>query len=73
MQNKSVVGVVVEILPAALYRVQLEDKREKLCYLAGKMKLNHIRVLLGDEVDVVLDPYGGKATNRIIARRIINS
>ena len=68
MENKSVRGVVIEILPAALYRVLFEDGKERLCYLAGKMKFNHIRVLLGDTVDVVLDPYGGKATNRIVAR-----
>ncbi len=61
-------GIVVECLPAALYRVDFGDGKEKLCYLAGKMKFNHIRVLVGDSVDVVLDPYGGKATNRIIKR-----
>lgn len=68
MENKSVRGIVVECLPAALYRVQFENRKEMLCYLAGKMKFNHIRVLVGDTVDVVLDPYGGKATNRIVSR-----
>jgi len=67
MENATVRGIVVEILPAALYRVQVED-REILCYLSGKMKFNRIRVLLGDKVDIVLDPYKGKATNRIVKR-----
>lgn len=37
-----------------------------LAYLAGKMRLHRIRVLVGDHVDMVLDPYGGRA--RIIRR-----
>lgn len=68
MDNKSVVkGIVSEVLAGGLYRVNFEDK-ERLCYLAGKMKQNHIRVLVGDEVEVILDPYGGTATNRIVKR-----
>ena len=63
-------GSVTEVLPSNLYRVQLdgEDAKSVICYLAGKMKLNHIRVLIGDRVTVVLDKYGGKATNRITRR-----
>jgi translation initiation factor IF-1 len=68
MENKTIKGVVIEVLPAALYRVLFEDKRELICYLGGKMKFNHISVLAGDIVDVVLDPYKGKATNRIVKR-----
>lgn len=67
MEKNTVYGLVIEVLPAGLYRVEIEGK-EYLCYLAGKMKLNHIRVLLGDKVEVVLDPYKGKATNRIVRR-----
>lgn len=37
-----------------------------LAYLAGKMRLHRIRVLVGDEVEMVLDPYGGRA--RIVRR-----
>lgn len=37
-----------------------------LAYLAGKMRLHRIRVLVGDQVDMVLDPYGGRA--RIVRR-----
>lgn len=37
-----------------------------LAYLAGKMRLHRIRVLMGDQVDMILDPYGGRA--RIVRR-----
>lgn len=63
-----VLGEVIESLPNALYRVQVGDK-EVVCYLAGKMKINNIKVLVGDKVEVVLDPYGGKTTNRIVRRK----
>lgn len=67
-QEETVIGEVTEALPALLYRVQLED-REIICYLSGKMKLNKIKVIVGDKVEVILDPYGGKATNRIVRRK----
>jgi translation initiation factor IF-1 len=61
-------GVVVEALPNTLFRVQIEGKDEPvLAYLAGKMRLNRIRVLLGDTVTLQLEPYGGKA--RITRRK----
>lgn len=65
----SVQGFVTELLPGGLHRVQITGGKEVLCYLSGKMKINHIRVLVGEEVGVVLDKYGGKATNRIIRRK----
>lgn len=61
-----VTGVVIEALPNALFRVQLEDETEVLSYLAGKMRLHRIRVLVGDKVTLQLDPYGGRA--RIVRR-----
>jgi translation initiation factor IF-1 len=71
------VGTVEEVLPNSLFRVRLqatevEGTEEKvegelvLAYLAGKMRLHRIRVLVGDQVDMVLDPYGGRA--RIVRR-----
>lgn len=54
------IGFVTESLPNTLFRVELEDKREILAYLSGKMRMNRIKVLVGDKVEVVLDPYGGK-------------
>ena len=59
-------GVVNEALPNTLFRVQLEDGKLVLAYLAGKMRINKIRVLIGDKVSVQLDPYGGKG--RIVRR-----
>jgi translation initiation factor IF-1 len=66
------VGTVEEVLPNSLFRVRLAPKGEGeegelvLAYLAGKMRLHRIRVLMGDQVDMVLDPYGGRA--RIVRR-----
>lgn len=55
-------GVVEESLPNAMFRVTLEDTNEVvLAYLAGRMRRFRIRVLVGDKVGMVLDPYGGKA------------
>ncbi len=60
------IGTVAESLPNALFRVQMESGEEVLAYLAGKMRLHRIRVLVGDRVSLVLDPYGGRA--RIVRR-----
>lgn len=59
-------GVVQEALPNALFRVELESGELVLAYLAGKMRLHRIKVLVGDTVSVQLDPYGGRA--RIVRR-----
>ena len=63
-------GVVVEALPDTLFRVKIEEgqetEKEILAYLGGKMRMHRIKVLIGDVVEVILDPYGGKG--RIIKR-----
>lgn len=59
-------GRVVEALPAALFRVEFEDKSQLICFLKGKIKVFKIKILVGDKVQVELDPYGGKG--RIIRR-----
>lgn len=59
-------GVVEEALPNTLFRVKLPSGELQLAYLAGKMRLHRIKVLVGDTVSVQLDPYGGRA--RIIRR-----
>ncbi len=59
-------GVVDEALPNTLFRVKLSRGDIVLAYLAGKMRLHRIKVLVGDRVSVQLDPYGGRA--RIIRR-----
>jgi translation initiation factor IF-1 len=50
-------GAVVEALPNAMFRVELENGHEVLTTLAGKMRKFRIRVLEGDEVTVELSPY----------------
>lgn len=70
----SVKGVVTEALPSTLFRVEIQEKKEGegdeakeiLAYLSGKMRMHRIKVLIGDSVEVVLDPYGGKG--RIVKR-----
>ncbi len=59
-------GTITEALPNTSFKVELLDKREVLAYLSGKMRMNRIKVLVGDRVDVVLDPYGTKG--RIVKR-----
>lgn len=62
-------GIVTEALPNAEFRIELEGDRKGeliLAYLGGKMKLNRIRVLIGDKVSVEQDIHGGKG--RIIRR-----
>ena len=59
-------GIVEEALPNTLFRVKLADGSLTLAYLAGKMRMNRIKVLVGDKVSLQTDPYGGRA--RIIKR-----
>lgn len=63
-------GIVTEALPSTLFRVKMdgssEDDKEILAYLGGKMRMHRIKVLIGDSVEVILDPYGGKG--RIVKR-----
>ena len=65
-EDNLVYGVVDEALPDALFRVQMDDGKKILAYLAGKMRKFRIRVLVADKVGVVIDPYGGKG--RIVKR-----
>ena len=59
--TNKVVGVVTEALPNTEFKVQLEGDRIIHTYLSGKMKLNRIRVLVGDKVEIELNPYDGKS------------
>ena len=69
MENElpEVQGTVEEALPNTLFRVSLGTGEILLAYLAGKMRLHRIKVLVGDRVLLKLDPYGGKAR---ITRRL---
>ena len=66
-QTPDIQGVVEEALPNTLFKVTLENGESVLAYLAGKMRLHRIKVLVGDKVLLKLDPYGGKAR---ITRRL---
>jgi len=48
-------GVVIKALPDTTFRVRLENNQEVFAYLSGKMRLNYIRVIPGDEVKVEVD------------------
>jgi len=65
-EKQTVTGTVEEALPNALFRVVTEDDSKILAYIAGKMRHHRIKVLVGDTVQLELDPYGGRA--RIVRR-----
>lgn len=65
-EKETVLGTVVEALPSTLFKVELENSEEVLAYLSGKMRMYRIKVLVGDKVEVLLDPYGGRG--RIVKR-----
>jgi translation initiation factor IF-1 len=65
-KEPTVRGFVTEVLPNALFRVKLEDNTVIIAHLAGKLRMNHIRVMAGDAVSLVLSPDGQKG--RIIYR-----
>ncbi|GAB4244719.1 MAG: translation initiation factor IF-1 [Acidobacteriota bacterium] len=52
-----VIGTVVETLPNAMFRVELENKHQILAHISGKMRKYFIRILPGDKVKVELSPY----------------
>jgi translation initiation factor IF-1 len=59
-KKETINGVVTEALPNAQFRVNIGEGGEVLAYLAGRMRLHRIRVLVGDKVELVLDDYGGR-------------
>jgi translation initiation factor IF-1 len=65
-KDNTVIGTVTEALPNTLFRVDIGGDKVVLSYLSGKMRIHRIKVLVGDRVEVLLDPYGGKG--RIIKR-----
>jgi len=66
--NNNPKGRVIETYAGARFKVLMEDGTELKAYLCGKMKMKRIQINVGDEVEVVLDPLGGNATNRIVWR-----
>ena len=53
----TVEGKVIEPLPNAMFRVELDNKHRVLAHISGKMRKNFIRILPGDKVAVELSPY----------------
>jgi translation initiation factor IF-1 len=66
LKEGTVRGRVVEALPNAQFKVEYEDGTKGLAYLGGKMKVFKIRVLVGDMIEAVVDPYSRKG--RIVKR-----
>ncbi|NQT06607.1 MAG: translation initiation factor IF-1 [Candidatus Omnitrophica bacterium] len=62
-----VVGTVLEVLPNAMFRVELENKHVVLAHVSGKMRMHFIRILRGDKVSLELSPYD-LSKGRIIRR-----
>jgi translation initiation factor IF-1 len=56
-EGVSVEGTVVEALPNAMFRVQLENNHTVLAHISGKMRMYFIKILPGDKVTVELSPY----------------
>lgn len=62
-------GVVVEALPNATFRVQLDSNNHiVLCHISGKMRMHYIKIMPGDKVKVEITPYSldkGRITHRL--------
>lgn len=60
-------GVVKEVLPNTLFRVEVTNEKIILCHLSGKMRIHFIKILPGDKVKVEMTPYD-KERGRITFR-----
>ena len=63
-----IIGEVLELMPAASFRVKLENGHEILAHLSGRMRMNRIRLLPGDRVKIQISPYDltkGRITYRL--------
>lgn len=61
-------GTVVEVLPNAMFRVELPNGRRVLAHVSGKMRIYYIKIVPGDKVKVELSPYD-PTRGRIIYRK----
>ena len=66
-ESIQVEGTVFEILPNAMFRVELENGHKVLAHVSGKMRMHFIKILAGDKVTVALSPYD-LSRGRIIYR-----
>lgn len=61
-------GKIIEVLPNAMFRVELDNGHVVLAHVSGKMRMHFIRILLGDKVKLELSPYDlgrGRITFRV--------
>ncbi|HSB32308.1 MAG TPA: translation initiation factor IF-1 [Candidatus Sulfobium mesophilum] len=56
-ENIEVQGTILETLPNAMFRVELENGQVILAYVSGKMRMHFIKILPGDKVTIELSPY----------------
>jgi len=61
-------GTVLEALPNAMFKVELENKHVVLAHISGKMRMNYIKILPGDKVLVQMSPYD-LTRGRIVYRK----
>ena len=66
-ESIEVEGTVIETLPNAMFRVELENGHRVLAHISGKMRMHFIKILPGDKVTVELSPYD-LSRGRIIYR-----
>ncbi|MEK7526289.1 MAG: translation initiation factor IF-1 [Patescibacteria group bacterium] len=59
-QNTIIEGEIREALPNTMFKILLNDGREVLCTLSGRMRKNYVRVFPGDKVRVEMTPYDDK-------------
>ncbi len=65
-------GTVIEAMPNAFFRIELDNKQEILGHLSGKMRMHYIKVITGDRVKVELSPYD-LSKGRIVHRLQVHS
>ncbi len=56
-ENIEVQGTIIETLPNAMFRVELDNGQLILAYVSGKMRMHFIKILQGDKVTVEMSPY----------------
>lgn len=66
-KKQKIDGEVEEALPNTSFKVRLDDGKEVLAYLSGKMRMHHIKVMIGDKVTMEMSPDGERG--RIIFRK----
>ena len=60
MSKKNIIeqdGIIIDALPNTMFKVELESGLILLCNISGKMRMNNIRIILGDKVKVEISPY----------------